>query len=735
MRASRVLQAAALLLLAAGALAHVRLIHPSSGSPLGWAIPQNVSIVINSAGSDDLPDGSHETALRLAIQEWNSVSGTTANLTEDMSPLSQARTDWWSSGIHTILFDEDGSTGVLSFGTVAITIYSFDGNNRLRDADILFNGLDFSFTTSGQAGRFDVQDVATHELGHLLGFDHSGWAGATMFPFVSQSVILHRSLSEDEVHALRDAYPLAAFGRITGSVERTSDGTAVRGAHVVARDANGRTVASVLTRTNGTYTLPGLDPGTYTVYAVPLGTGALFDAPVDVANFGPGHIVETDFMTTTYPALAVIAAVETVALGPLAVADDVALNLGTEFDTFPKRVVAGASQTIILRGTSLFPPASIVASDPDLILGLPVLLGSQISFQVTAPASEEPGHVDLTVTNVFGESSVLPAALEITPPSPVVSGAAPAVGTVDGGTFVTITGTGFLPGAHIVLGDQVYTDGVNGTAVTSPTTITLTMTPTVAGTHDVVVIDATGMEGRLVGGFLAQAIPTIATVFPAAGATAGGTTVVLTGTSFLPGVVVRIGGVDQGAVTITGPGQVSFTTTPGALGSWMLEVENLDGGLAISTFTYGAQPDPTFAAVTPASGPISGGQTATLTGSGFTLSTLVDFGADPDTGAGGTPAASVTFLDANTLEVVTPSFPTGGAQSVMVSDPGTGQAHLVAGAYAVTVPNSGGGGCTMRPIGGSDGSRALLFGGWWLAVVLLVLGRRARRVGPALRAI
>ena len=41
----------------------------------------------------------------------------------------------------------------------------------------------------------------------------------------------------------------------------------------------------------------------------------------------------------------------------------------------------------------------------------------------------------------------------------------------------------------------------------------------------------------------------------------------------------------------------------------------------------------------------------------------------------------------------------------------------------------------MRPIRGSDGPRALLFGGWWLAVVLLVLGGRARRVGPALRAI
>ena len=86
----------------------------------------------------------------------------------------------------------------------------------------MFNGDDHQFTTSQAAGDFDVQDVVAHELGHLLGLNHSGWAGSTMFPYVDPSVILHRSLSEDEERGLRDAYPAVSLGRITGTIQRVS---------------------------------------------------------------------------------------------------------------------------------------------------------------------------------------------------------------------------------------------------------------------------------------------------------------------------------------------------------------------------------------------------------------------------------------------------------------------------------------------------------------------------------
>jgi PKD repeat protein len=501
-KALRILLVTALILVPCAALAwHVRLVVPSNGTPLRWAAPASIGIVINDACSDDAPDASDELAIRMAIESWNETTGTTAALIEDTSAASQARTDYEATDIHTILFDETDSSGFFTgpSGTVALTPVWFFSNGFIQDADILFNGQDHDFTTSQQPGAFDVQDVVTHELGHLLGLNHSGWAGATMYPYVDPTVILHRSLSEDEEHGLRDAYPDAAGGRITGTIRRVADSTAVAGAHVVATDASGRTTASVLANAAGNFTLPGLDPGDYTVYVVPL------DSPVSVANLGTGYDVDTDFEPAFYgiPGIpsATIVGSETVAIGVLQVDADVALTLGTLNDLLPVQAIEGTSQTVILHGQGLVPGLTIDASDPDILISNPVAIGSQISFQITIPGGEPNGQVDLMVANPSGDIAILPAALEITPPPPTVTGVMPTTGSMGGGTALTITGTEFHASARVVLGDQIYRDGVGGMTVVSETTITLTTAATVPGLHDVVVIDPSGIEGRLVDAF------------------------------------------------------------------------------------------------------------------------------------------------------------------------------------------------------------------------------------------
>ena len=152
-----------------------------------------------------------------------------------------------------MLFDENNSSGFFPSGSgiVAVTPLTFFTTGQIIDADVLFNGSDFKFTTSSESFSFDVQDVATHELGHLLGLDHSGCAGSTMYPYVDPSVILHRSLSADEVRGIESAYPVSQMGSIKGSVRRAGPGTVVKGAWVGARDAQGRLVAGALSNKIG----------------------------------------------------------------------------------------------------------------------------------------------------------------------------------------------------------------------------------------------------------------------------------------------------------------------------------------------------------------------------------------------------------------------------------------------------------------------------------------------------
>jgi hypothetical protein len=118
----------------------------------------------------NIVDGSHTPAIQNAIAAWNEVGGTTAHLREIVSSSQRNRTDWESNNIHMILFDESNDSDYFpaGSGTVAITPVWFYSNGRIADADILFNGQGFQFTTSGQTGAFDVEDVGAHEIGHLL---------------------------------------------------------------------------------------------------------------------------------------------------------------------------------------------------------------------------------------------------------------------------------------------------------------------------------------------------------------------------------------------------------------------------------------------------------------------------------------------------------------------------------------------------------------------------------------
>ena len=710
-------------------VAHIRLTNPSNGNPLFWQNPGSIAITINAAGSDDIDDGSHFTALRHAIAAWNGAGQTAAQLVEDTNPAQQARVDWGSDDIHLILFDEANSSGFFpgGAGIVAVTAVFFHSNGRIADADVLFNGHGFQFTTSGAPGRFDVADVGTHELGHVLGLDHSGWAGASMYPYVDPSMLLHRSLSLDDVRGLRHAYPAGVFSTITGTVER-EDGSRVQGAHVVARDAAGRTAGATLTDDGGHFTLRSLTAGDWIVYATPL------DQPVSAGNLSSSLTIETDFESTLLGTVTVDSGANAAA-GVVTVGADVDLTLGRAVDIYPLRAESGATTTLLVRGSGLDVTCTLTASDPTILVTPIAWMNAWVRFELTVPAGAAPGHVDLEVESATGDRSILVAGVELTPPDPVVATVIPASGDAMGGTAVTIVGELFEPGLRVVIGDQIYVDGISCSVVDAHT-VTLTTNPTIAGLHDVVVIDATGVEGRLPDGFRATVQPSLETVFPVSGAAAGGTTVILTGADFVAGSIVTIDGVVQANVTVDGPNQLTVVTAPALPGLELIAVENPSGLTAIAAYTYVDQADPVVVGVTPGVGSVAGGQMVTVTGRHFTPDSEVVFGPDPATGAGGAPAALVMFVDTRTLEVVTPTHGSG-STAVMVRESDTFQATVLSGAFIYqgsADDDGGGGGCHTEIVTGPPTVRRVLSGAGWMLVAFLCLAWGSRRRPTAVRA-
>lgn len=212
-------------------------------------------------------------------------------------------------------FTKDSQTLAVSITTTATgpgqtsgaRTASFAG--QILKADILFNPNSNYTTDAGGACNLstcqDLQTVATHEIGHFLGLDHSAVVRAVMFPAASSI----QTLSYDDVAGLSLLYPKnppdVATGTITGTVTLTN-GNNVFGAHVYAESVTAdqafdgsirKTPVGTLTRPDGTYTIQGLPADSYIITAEPL------DGPVsnsDVSGYPKAFgqsAVQTSFTT------------------------------------------------------------------------------------------------------------------------------------------------------------------------------------------------------------------------------------------------------------------------------------------------------------------------------------------------------------------------------------------------------------------------------------------------------
>jgi hypothetical protein len=79
----------------------------------------------------------------------------------------------------------------------------------ILDSDILLNGVNYQFTTTGQASSHDIQNILTHEIGHFIGLGHESGTidtEATMYSHASVGETKKRTLKTNDLTGLRSAY-------------------------------------------------------------------------------------------------------------------------------------------------------------------------------------------------------------------------------------------------------------------------------------------------------------------------------------------------------------------------------------------------------------------------------------------------------------------------------------------------------------------------------------------------
>ncbi len=268
--------------------------------------------------NDEVPAGVNvqgfETAVRRAFDAWTAVQQ--ARLSFEFVGTIRSK-PFEQDGVSTIGFlAKPDMDRVLGATTYVVDVTS----GAIVESDIFFNTtFPWSTAQGGEAGRFDLESIALHEIGHLLGLGHSALgetelrpgggrrviaAESAMFPIAfSAGSIEGRRLRADDIAGIADIYANGSQASGTGSISGrvTKNGQPLFGAHVVAfNPATGKLVGNFTLGDNGQFAITGLDPGAHVVRVEPLD-----DADLN-SFFGEDRVVDLAFAVTYLDRLAVV---------------------------------------------------------------------------------------------------------------------------------------------------------------------------------------------------------------------------------------------------------------------------------------------------------------------------------------------------------------------------------------------------------------------------------------------
>lgn len=246
---------------------------PSSAVQIKWPTT-TVTIALSSSLASppaNIKPGSDVIgAARRAMVQWAGASS--IRFVETSSSAQTISPSAGGDGLSLITVANTPENAALFSGSdrPARTRVFFDpGTGIISEADIALNPA-AAFSTDGTFGTYDLESVLTHELGHLLGLEHSAMVGATMQPRLALNGLYTlpafspRTLSEDDRAGARALYgPRVGRGAIAGTITYAG-GAAVYGAHVWAQEiSTGRSMAGSISSQSGAYRIEDLPPGQY----------------------------------------------------------------------------------------------------------------------------------------------------------------------------------------------------------------------------------------------------------------------------------------------------------------------------------------------------------------------------------------------------------------------------------------------------------------------------------------
>ena len=249
-----------------------------SGLPLKWPNGFKVNFAGNPTNQSSIHPDYFFQVIAQGLQKWKSASGNAFNFDywQGTSSSTYIQNSQYNGQSSIYFVSQSTDRMGLDSGVLGYTqVWYNTGSGEILETDIVLNDYNFFFTPNPQDSHFNqnsrrifIENVVTHELGHVFGLSHSSALQDTMLYVEAPE---QNTLSCNEWTGIRSIYATGSLGmgKISGSIV-SQNNNPVFGAHVYAiSSTRGVVFTTAITDKNGNYTLSGLEPGNYYVMAEP----------------------------------------------------------------------------------------------------------------------------------------------------------------------------------------------------------------------------------------------------------------------------------------------------------------------------------------------------------------------------------------------------------------------------------------------------------------------------------
>jgi uncharacterized protein YegL len=339
--------------------------------------------------------------------------------------------------------------------------------------------------------------------------------------------------------------------------------------------------------------------------------------------------------------------------------------------TNEKGQVAGGEK-VTIKGEH-FRPAATVSFNANKCTDVVVVDSNTIT--VTTPPGVQ-GNATITVTNDDLQKATADFNYYA---DPVVTSLSPNVGPYVGDQLVTINGSYFMDGMKVKFGETYG----NTAYYNSGKVIVTTPPATQEGVVDVTLENPDGTKTVIEDGYTyePQPTPTITSISPASGKTAGGETVVVNGENFEKGLEITFGANKGEIISFVSSKQLKVKVPAGSEGIIDVTVTNPTGkqSIAKGAYEYIAPPPVKITSISPNSGSLKGGELVYIEGENFVYDTKLQVK------IGENPGEGLYFFGPNKIRIKVPANATPGKYDVTIVN-GDGQTFTLPEGYEYLAP-------------------------------------------------